>query len=233
MHTRSKALHLAPAPNVWRPKMDFVLGGDATAASATATGTAVLAASAIPRSALDVAAGDSESLVPMPDLFTRIRPIVCATDGSPRLLVRVGPYMALWVMVASPVVTIELAWSHDGFGVVDVVLSAGWWVVFAFCGFFPRLLHNVLQPGSGPLAQLCQRRTSDEAMSLTGNPVTDGPEGSDGDADEEPRKNTDAENSRSAAVLVHADQEASLRRWRVVLGGISVLREPLHLQLPC
>lgn len=70
MHTRSKALHLAPAPNVWRPKMDFVLGGDATAASATATGTAVLAASAIPRSALDVAAGDSESLVPMPDLFT-------------------------------------------------------------------------------------------------------------------------------------------------------------------
>lgn len=201
--------------------MDMFLGGDATAASVTATGAAVFAASAIPRSALDAAAGDSESLVPMPDLFVRIRPIVCATDGSPRLLVRAGPYMALWVMVTSPVVTIELAWSHDGFGVVDVILSAGWWVVFAFCGFFPRLLHKVLQPGGGPLAQLCQRRTSDEPMSPTENPVV---EDSDGEADEGPKKIAGADNSGSAAILVHADQEASLRRWRILLGAISILR---------
>ncbi len=206
-----------------RPKMDFILGGDATAVSATATGSAVIAASAIPRSALDVAVGDSESLVPMPDLFVKIRPIVCATDGSPRLLVRAGPYMALWVMVTSPVVTIELAWSHDGFGVVDVILSAGWWVVFAFCGFFPRLLHKVLQPGSGPLAQLSQRCTSDESMSSTRNPVMGEPKDSTGEADEEPKMSAGAD-SRSTAVLVHADQEASLRRWRILLGAISILR---------
>eukprot|EP01050_Picozoa_sp_SAG11_P028083 SAG11_NODE_7370_length_1155_cov_1.077652_2_plen_84_part_00 len=70
----------------------------------------------------------------------------------------------------------------------------------------------------------------DGPMSLTDNPVADEPDfpgtESDGHAesDEEPRKNTGAENSCSAVVLVHADQEASLRRWRILLGAISVLR---------
>ena len=140
---------------------------------------------------------------------------------------RINPYMAVWVMVASPVVTIDLAWRHHGFGVVDVVLTAGWWVVFAFSGFFPRLLYNVLQP-QGPLAQLSQRPL-DETASHTENPITD-EQASDTeqDASEEMAKNTDAETSTSRAVLVHSDQVVSLRRWRNFLGAICVFRKRLH-----
>ena len=82
----------------------------------------------------------------------------------------------------------------------------------------------MLQPGAGPLAQLCRRRTSHEPVSPTENPVVNKPEDSDGAADEEPKKSVGADSSRSTAVLVHADQVASLRRWRILLGAISMLR---------
>ena len=114
-----------------RPHMDFILGGggDASAATGAATGAAVLAASAIPRSSYAVATGsEPDSLMPMPDLFEKIRPLVCAADGSPRLFVRAGPYISAWIVVASPAITLQLAWSYSGFGVVDVILSGGWWV---------------------------------------------------------------------------------------------------------
>ena len=131
-----------------RPHMDFILGGgggggDASAATGAATGAAVLAASAIPRSSYAVATGsEPDSLMPMPDLFEKIRPLVCAADGSPRLFVRAGPYISAWIVVASPAITLQLAWSYSGFGVVDVILSGGWWVVFSFVGFFPQMLHQ-------------------------------------------------------------------------------------------
>eukprot|EP01051_Picozoa_sp_SAG22_P001611 SAG22_NODE_65_length_23128_cov_51.766609_6_plen_607_part_00 len=226
--------------------MDFLgLGGGESAAAGAAGGALAMATAALPSgsrtAALAELDGGDSVLVPMPDLFEKVRPLVCRADGSPRLVVRAAPYIAVWVIVGSPAVTFDLAWSHAGFGVVDVILSAGWWCVFSFMGFFPRLLHAALQPDVGPLAQLRgevsaadggasedmkEQAAMDNPLAQSESDGSNTAEAAAADTNEAERAELETAGSEQlqlpAVQRVHPVQLRALRRWRLALAVVSV-----------
>lgn len=100
--------------------MDVMDGGDSS--GLVTVGTAVgLAAAGNPLSADDgdAGAGSSEkgennelTAVVMPDLFERVRPLVCKDDGSPRLLVWLMPWS--WLVIGVLTMPLSAHWTDCG-----------------------------------------------------------------------------------------------------------------------
>ena len=90
----------------------------------------------------------------MPDFFGHIRPLLCQTDGSPRLLVRVMPALVVYAFVAMALfinymfgTVIPIATGGEPMAPLVRVMVLGWVAIFSLPGLFIPMLCRVIRVG--------------------------------------------------------------------------------------
>ena len=101
----------------------------------------------------DMETVDTDAVV-VPDFFGHIRPLLCQTDGSPRLLVRVMPALVVYAFVAMALfinymfgTVIPIATGGEPMAPLVRVMVLGWVAIFSLPGLFIPMLCRVIRVG--------------------------------------------------------------------------------------
>lgn len=114
----------------------------------------------------DVEEEDTDAVV-VPDFFKQIRPLLCQSDGSPRLLVRIAPALVLYAFLAvAYFVRLRLNGSSgQPAPPLQQMYMTGWVVIFSLPGLFiPMLCHVIQKGGSLELLGVGKQRVSASSL---------------------------------------------------------------------